>query len=97
MPDLYGIAENWKSDVKLMPDASWGDMYNDLVNSPSEYTHDNLKAYKSLEPFNFFVCNHVQDSMIKLQKNLNFAVSKQRYKNIYLNIFRLKVHFSLLT
>ena len=61
MPDLYGIAEDWKSDVKLMPDASWGDMYNDFVNSPSEYTHDNLKAYKSLEAFNFFVCNYVQD------------------------------------
>ena len=61
LPDLYGIAENWKSDVKLMPDVSWGDMYNYLVNSPSEYTHDNLKAYKSLEAFNFFVCNHVQD------------------------------------
>ena len=49
LPDPYGIVENWKSDVKLMPDVSWGDMYNYLVNSPSEYTHDNLKAYKSLE------------------------------------------------
>ena len=44
-----------------MPDVSWGDMYNYLVNSPSEYTQDNLKAYKSLEAFNFFVYNHVQD------------------------------------
>ena len=97
MPDPYGIVENWKSDAKLMPDVSWGDMYNYLVNSPSEYTHNNLKAYKSLEAFNFFVCNHVQDIMMKLQKNFNIAVSKQRYKNIYLNIFRLKVYFSLLT
>ena len=61
LPDPYGTAENWKSDAKLMPDVSWGDMYNYLVNSPSEYTHNNLKAYKSLEAFNFFVCNHVQD------------------------------------
>ena len=44
LPDPYGIVENWKSDAKLMPDVSWGDMYNYLVNSPSEYTHDNLKA-----------------------------------------------------
>ena len=44
-----------------MPDVSWGDMYNYLVNSPSEYTHDNLKAYRSLEAFNFFVYNHVRD------------------------------------
>ena len=44
-----------------MPDVSWGDMYNYLVNSPSEYTQDNLKAYKSLGAFNFFMCDHVQD------------------------------------
>ena len=44
LPDQYGIVENWKSDEKLMPDVSWGDMYNYLINSPSEYTHDNLKA-----------------------------------------------------
>ena len=60
LPDLYGIVENWKSDVKLMPDFSWGDMYNCLVNSSSEYTQDNLKAYKSLEAFNVFVYNHGQ-------------------------------------
>ena len=30
LPDLYGIAENWKSDY--------------LINSPREYTHNNLKA-----------------------------------------------------
>ena len=47
--------------MKLMHDVSWGDMHNYLVNSPSEYTHDNLKAYRSLEAFNFFVYNHVRD------------------------------------
>ena len=56
MPDLSAIVENWKSDVKFMPDVSWSDMYNYLVNSPSEYTQDNSKAYKSLEAFNFFLC-----------------------------------------
>ena len=61
LPDLYGIVENMKTDVKRIPDISWGDMYNYQVNSPSEYTYDNVKAYRSLEAFNFFVCNHVQD------------------------------------
>ena len=42
--DPCGIVDNQKSDVKLMPDVSWGDMYNYLINSPSEYTHNNLKA-----------------------------------------------------
>ena len=31
LPDLYGIAENMKTNVKLMPDIPWGDMYNYLV------------------------------------------------------------------
>ena len=59
--DPYRIVENWKNDLKPMSAVSWGGMYNYLVNSPSEYTYDKLKAYKSLEAFNFFVCYHVQD------------------------------------
>ena len=36
-----------------------------------------------------FLCTTMFETFIimKLQKNLNFAVSHQRYKNIYLNIF----------
>ena len=33
LPDPYGTVENWKSSAKLMPDVSWGDMYNYLVNT----------------------------------------------------------------
>ena len=44
LPDPYGIVENCKSDAKLISDVSWGDMYNYVTNSPSEYTHNNLKA-----------------------------------------------------
>ena len=33
LPDLHEIVENMKSDVKLMPHVSWGNMYNYLVNS----------------------------------------------------------------
>ena len=42
LPDLYGIVKNMKSNVKLMSDVSWGDMFNYLVNSPSEYTYDKV-------------------------------------------------------
>ena len=38
LPDLYGIVKNMKSNVKLMSDVSWGDMFNYIVNSRSEYT-----------------------------------------------------------
>ena len=44
LPDPYGIVDNQKNDVNLIPDVSWDDMCNYLINSPSEYTHHNLKA-----------------------------------------------------
>ena len=85
-PDPYGTVENWKSDVKLMPDVSWDDMYNYLINSPREYTHDNLKAEKSLEAFNFFVCNHVQDIYYnEIAKKSEFCSIKTKLQK-YLNI-----------
>ena len=88
MPDPYGIVENWNSDAKLMSDVSWGDMYNYLTNSPSEYIRDNLKAYKSLEAFNFFVCNHVQDiyynEIAKKSKSCSIKTKVQKYLNIFI-------------
>ena len=60
LPDPFMIAE-WKSDVALLPDIGWADMYNYLIHSPSTYTHQSLKSYKSLEAYNFFLCGHVQD------------------------------------
>ena len=81
LPDLHEIVENMKSNMKLMPDNSWGNMYNYLVNSPSEYTYGNMKAWK----LSTFFCETIFKTFIimKLQKNLNFALSKQKYKNIY--------------
>ena len=49
LPDMYGIVENMKSDVKLMPDVSWSDMCNYLVNSPrkkSEFCSIKTKLQK---------------------------------------------------
>ena len=90
-PDPYGTVENWKSDVKLMPDVSWGDMYNYLINSPREYAHDNLKAEKSLEAFNFFVSNHVQDIYYnEIAKKSQFCSIKTKLQK-YLNTFIKKL------
>ena len=59
--DPYGLLSNWENNVSLLPDIPWVDTYNYFNNTRSAYIHENLKAYKSLEAFNFFVCNHVQD------------------------------------
>ena len=44
--DPYGLSNNLKYDVSLLPDISWAVIYNYLINTPSAYTHENLKAYK---------------------------------------------------
>ena len=93
LPDPCGIVKNWKSDAKLMPDVSWSDMYNYFINSPSEYTHGNPKAYKSLEAFNFFVCNYVQDIMMKLQKNFEFCSIKTKVQKYLFKHFQDKSLF----
>ena len=42
--DSYGLSKNWKNDVSLLPDILWADIYNYLINTPSAYTHEYLKA-----------------------------------------------------
>ena len=61
LPDPYSLSEGWKSDVTLMPDITWIDVYNYLINTPSTFSKESLKAYKSLEAFNFYENGHVQD------------------------------------
>ena len=47
LPDSCTLIENWKDNVKLLPDITRADIYNYLINTPSLYTNENLKAYKT--------------------------------------------------
>ena len=61
LPDSCTLIENWKDNVKLLPDITWADIYNYLINTPSLYTNENLKAYKTLKAYNFFVSGRLHD------------------------------------
>ena len=61
LPDPYSLDEGWQDDVGLLPDVGWPDIYNYVINTPSNFTKESLKAYKSLEAYNFFICGHVND------------------------------------
>ena len=62
LPDPYVLEQDtWSGDLSKLPDITWGDVYNYLINTTSIYTKEKLKAYKSLEAYNFFVCGHVQN------------------------------------
>ena len=44
LPDPYTLIKNWKDNVKLLPDKTQADIYNYLINMPSLYTNETLKA-----------------------------------------------------
>ena len=46
------------------PSVSYTDIYNYLINTPSEYTHEMLKAYKSMDGYNFFVNGWVSNIVV---------------------------------
>ena len=60
IPDPYGL-DNWSGDVSLLPYITWLDITSYLVKTPSVFSKESLRAYKSLEAYDYFVCGHVQD------------------------------------
>ena len=71
--------KDWKSNVALLPDVNWPDIYNYLANMPSKYTHKPMKAYKSLKVYKFFVCGHVHNVFChQIDKNNNFCFVKSK-------------------
>lgn len=77
LADPSGIrTEFWEQDVSLLPDIDWPDIYNYLIDTPSEYTKDNLKAYKSLEAYNFFISGHVHDIYCYKNKETDYCYLK---------------------
>ena len=47
--------EKWKDDVSLWPPVEFGQLYAYLVDTPGPFTREKLKAYKSLEAFNYYI------------------------------------------
>ena len=73
LPDPCSIEdEKWKQDQTLMPDIVYADIVFYLLETPSEYTRDKIRCYKSLEAWNFFICGHVQDIFIYKSKKKTF-------------------------
>ena len=61
LPDPYVLEDSfWSEDETKWPPMQYADLYNYLISTPSEFTHKSLKAYRSLEAYNYFLCGHVQ-------------------------------------
>ena len=61
LPDPYALKE-WHNDPLSCPDLTFGDIYTYLhvIDIPGIYTRESLKAYKSLEAYEFFLSGHVK-------------------------------------
>ena len=74
--DPYEISKcDMSGDLKCLPAITYIDILNYLVNKQSAFTMDQLKAYKSLESYNQFVCGWVKDVNSKEFPNDNILVT----------------------
>lgn len=54
--DPYTIEdEKWKDDVSLWPPVEFGEIYTYLIDTPGQFTREKMKAYKSLDAFNYYI------------------------------------------
>lgn len=58
--DPYMLS-SWSEDVQILPNVTYPDIVNYLLFSPSSYTLDDLKSYKGLDAYNYFVSGWVRE------------------------------------
>ncbi|KAL3861378.1 hypothetical protein ACJMK2_007414 [Sinanodonta woodiana] len=76
--DPYEIAKaEWSTDVNKCSDIQYPDIVNYLVNTQSAHTLSDMKAYKSLESYNYFVSEWVKE-MSNLTINSKYLVSGKK-------------------
>ena len=60
--DPYTMSsDSFSCDPSAFPGVTYPDIVNYLINSPSPYSLESLKAYKGLEAYNQFVSGWVRD------------------------------------
>lgn len=50
----------WEDNMKMWPDVMYPDIFTYLIDSPGVHTKDAMKAYKSLQSYNYFLSGYVQ-------------------------------------
>nr|XP_047129777.1 uncharacterized protein LOC124809815 [Hydra vulgaris] len=84
--------KEWSNDLNHLPNITWQDVTQYLIDTPSIYTKESIRAYKSLEAFDYFTCGHVQEcfyNKISNRSKFCFIKSKvlpsqrQNNKNMY--------------
>lgn len=69
----------WRTDIELYPNTSYPDIVNYLVNGVSAYSLEQLKGYKSLEAYNYFISGWVQDVRLAVVQDKCVLISRVRH------------------
>ena len=60
LPDPYNISSDlWLNDVTEWPNLEFGDLFMYLIDTEGIYTKEKLKAYKSLDAYNYYFNGYV--------------------------------------
>ena len=73
-------ASEWIDNVRLWPPVAYPDVYNYLIENSGQYTRESLKAYKSLEAYNFVISGWVKPlHILKADSRYNILISYFSY------------------
>lgn len=61
LEDPFSIQdEKWSEDLSQWPELEFGDIYGYLIDTKGTYTKEKLRAYKSLDAYNYFFNGYVR-------------------------------------
>lgn len=70
--------KRWSDSPVSWPPICWGDIYSYLIETPGPFTHERLKAFKSLEAYDYFVSRKVGPIFSAKQKAVIVLKAKVR-------------------
>ncbi|XP_071119026.1 uncharacterized protein [Haliotis cracherodii] len=59
LPDPYCLRNGWVDDPTTWPGISFTDIYFYLIDTPGQFTHESMRAYKSLKAYEYVESGHV--------------------------------------
>ena len=94
LPDPFTLKDKQSDNIMNLPDISTRHVDTYLIDTPSPYTKESMKAYKSLEAYDYFVCGHVQDCFYnEIHSRCEFCFIKSEVSTRYL---KPSFHFSVI-